>query len=204
MLRKLAHIFSWVFQPLLMPTIAAALFLQLPFYTFKLMPIELKWYVITCNALFTILLPVLMIFLLLRNNMIETLELKKREDRKYPIIFTIAFHIANYYFLSRAHLPGPYMFFLLAGLFSLILTLVVTNYWKVSLHMTGVGGLIGGFLALSLIWPVDLRLLLFFMFLIAGITGTSRLLLNVHTSAQVAVGFFVGFIPQLSLILIAQ
>lgn len=202
MLRKSAHFFSWVFQPLLMPTLAAALFLQLPFYTFKLMPFELKWYVLICNVLFTILMPVLMIFLLLRNNMIESLDLKKREDRKYPIIFTIVFHIANYYFLSRAHLPGPYMFFLLAALFSLIMTLIITNYWKISMHMTGIGGVCGAFLTLAFIWPIDLRIILALLFLLAGIIGSSRLILNAHTSKQVFFGFLAGLVPQLSLLLL--
>jgi membrane-associated phospholipid phosphatase len=202
MQRSIAHFFSWVFQPLLMPTLAAALFIQLPFYAFNLLPDAVRWYVLICNTLFTILLPVLMIFMLLRNGVIQSVELKNREDRKYPILFTIVFHIANYYFLSKAHLPGPYMFFLLAALFSLVLTLIVTYYWKISMHMTGIGGVCGAFLTLAFIWPIELRLLLAALFLLAGIIGSSRLILNAHTSSQVAFGFLAGFLPQLSLLLL--
>jgi membrane-associated phospholipid phosphatase len=202
MQRSIAHFFSWVFQPLLMPTLAAALFIQLPFYAFNLLPDAVRWYVLICNTLFTILLPVLMIFMLLRNGVIQSVELKNREDRKYPILFTIVFHIANYYFLSKAHLPGPYMFFLLAALFSLVLTLIVTYYWKISMHMTGIGGVCGAFLTLAFIWPIELRLLLAALFLLAGIIGSSRLILNAHTSSQVALGFLAGFLPQLSLLLL--
>lgn len=204
MLRKLAHVFSWVFQPLLMPTIAAAIFVELPFYTFDLMAKELKWYILLCNILFTVLMPVLMIFLLLRNNMITSLDLRNREDRKYPIIFTIVFQIANYYFLSKAHLPGPYMFFLLAGLFSLIVTLLVTNYWKISMHMTGIGCVIGAFLTLACIWPVDVRIILAILFLLAGIIGSSRLLLRAHDGWQVTAGFFAGFLPQMLVVWLAN
>lgn len=202
MQKSIAHFFSWVFQPLLMPTLAAALFIQLPFYAFNLLPDAVKWYVLICNTLFTILLPVLMIFLLLRNGVIESVELKKREDRKYPILFTIVFHIANYYFLSKAHLPGPYMFFLLAAMFSLIFTLIVTYYWKISMHMTGIGGVCGAFLTLAFIWPVDLRILIAGLFVLAGVIGSSRLILNAHTPAQVGTGFLAGFAPQLSLLLL--
>ena len=201
MLRRTAHFFSWIFQPLLMPIYGALLFLNLPFYAFSLLPSAVKWYVISCNLLFTFFMPVFIILLMKRFNMISTLTLENREDRKYPILFTAVFYISNYYFLKKVNLPAPYLFFLLAGMFSLISTLFITNYWKISMHMTGIGGLCGSFMLLSFIWPIDLRLIIAALFLVAGIVGSSRLILNVHTPAQVAAGFAAGFAPQISLLL---
>ena len=201
MLRRTAHFFSWIFQPLLMPLYGAVLFLNLPFYAFSLLPSAVKWYVISCNLLFTFFMPVFIILLMKRFNMISTLTLENREDRKYPILFTAVFYISNYYFLKKVNLPAPYLFFLLAGMFSLISTLFITNYWKISMHMTGIGGLCGSFMLLSFIWPIDLRLIIAALFLVAGIVGSSRLILNVHTPAQVAAGFAAGFAPQISLLL---
>jgi len=201
MLRRTAHFFSWIFQPLLMPIYGALLFLNLPFYAFSLLPSAVKWYVISCNLLFTFFMPVFIILLMKRLNMISTLTLENREDRKYPILFTAVFYISNYYFLKKVNLPAPYLFFLLAGMFSLISTLFITNYWKISMHMTGIGGLCGSFMLLSFIWPIDLRLIIAALFLVAGIVGSSRLILNVHTPAQVAAGFAAGFAPQISLLL---
>jgi membrane-associated phospholipid phosphatase len=136
--------------------------------------------------------------------MISSITLEKREERKYPIIVTVIFYVSNYYFLSKVHLPAPYLFFLLAGMFSLLTTLIVTYFWKISMHMTGIGGLCGAFLLLGIVWPVDIRFILAGLFVIAGMTGTSRLLLNAHTPAQVAAGFFAGFLPQLSLLLLVR
>jgi membrane-associated phospholipid phosphatase len=81
-------------------------------------------------------------------------------------------------------------------------TLLITYYWKISMHMTGIGGLCGAFLLLGIVWPVDLRLILAGLFFIAGIVGSSRLVLQVHTPAQVAAGFIAGLLPQLSLLLL--
>jgi membrane-associated phospholipid phosphatase len=201
MLRRTAHFFSWIFQPLLMPIYGALLFLNLPFYAFSLLPSAVKWYVISCNLLFTFFMPVFIILLMKRFNIISTLTLENREDRKYPILFTAVFYISNYYFLKKVNLPAPYLFFLLAGMFSMISTLFITNYWKISMHMTGIGGLCGSFMLLSFIWPIDLRLIIAALFLVAGIVGSSRLILNVHTPAQVAAGFAAGFAPQISLLL---
>ena len=201
MLQRTAHFFSWIFQPLLMPLYGAVLFLNLPFYAFSLLPDAVKWYVISCNLLFTFLMPVFIITLMKRFKMISSVTLDNREDRKYPILFTAVFYIVNYYFLKKVHLPAPYLFFLLAGMFSLISTLFITNYWKISMHMTGIGGLCGSFILLIFIWPIDLRLILAILFLVAGIIGSARLILNVHTPAQVAAGFFAGLLPQISLFL---
>jgi membrane-associated phospholipid phosphatase len=184
-----------------MPLYGAILFLNLPFYAFSLLPDAVKWYVISCNLLFTFFMPVFIILLMKRFNMIGSVTLENREDRKYPILFTAVFYISNYYFLKKVHLPAPYIFFLLAGMFSLISTLFITNYWKISMHMTGIGGLCGSFMLLSFIWPIDLRLIIAALFLVAGIVGSSRLILNVHTPAQVAAGFAAGFAPQISLLL---
>jgi hypothetical protein len=202
MITKLSGFFSWIFQPLLMQLFGALLLLNLPFYAFNLLSIQLKYYVLICTALFTVVLPVLSIILLKQFGFIDTLHLNKREDRKYPILFTIAFHLANYYYLSKVHLPGLYYLFLIAGLFSLLITLLITYYWKISMHMTGIGGLCGAMLLCALVWQIDLRFIIAGLFVVAGITGSSRLILDAHNPNQIVAGFLAGLVPQLSLLLL--
>ena len=128
-MRVAAIFFSWVLQPLLMPLYGSIIFLSLPFYAFRLMPEALKWYVIICVALFTCLLPVISILLMLKFGIVQSVELDRREDRRYPLLFAVIFHSVNYYFLYKIHLPAIYYLFLLSGIFSILLTMVVTRYW---------------------------------------------------------------------------
>jgi hypothetical protein len=202
MITKLSRFFSWIFQPLLMQLYGALLLLNLPFYAFNLLSIQLKYYVLISTSLFTVVLPVLSIVLLKQFGFIDSLYLNKREDRKYPILFTTAFQLANYYYLSKVHLPELYYLFLIAGLFSLLITLLITYYWKISMHMTGIGGLCGAMLLCALAWQIDLRFIIAGLFVVAGITGSSRLILNAHTPYQLVAGFLAGLIPQLSLLLL--
>ncbi len=65
------------------------------------------------------------------------------------------------------------------------------------MHTTGIGGLCGVFFACLLIWGIDTRLLFGFLFFIAGMVGSARLILKAHTSAQVYAGFMAGFVPQI-------
>jgi membrane-associated phospholipid phosphatase len=74
------------------------------------------------------------------------------------------------------------------------LAIVVTFWWKISAHMFGVGGLMGGVMAVShYVEHVNPHYLIMALFLISGLVGSSRLLLKKHTPAQVYTGFLLGF-----------
>lgn len=201
---RLASIFSWLFQPLLMPVYGTLIFVSLPYYAFTMLPEKLRDYLLLCNLLFTFLLPALMIIFLKRIRFIKSLTLDDRSDRLYPIFFTLLFYAANFYFLLRIqnYLPALYYFFLLAALVSLVITMLITTYWKISMHMTGLGGLCGAVILCSISWGIDVRMLLSGLFVIAGITGSSRLILNAHTLEQVGAGFLAGFLPQIGVLFV--
>ena len=196
MIKQIAIIISWVFQPILMPFYGTLLLFNLPYYGFNLLHPNIVYFVLVSTFLFTVVLPGSMILMLKKMNFISSIHLNERSERKYPIIFTILFHVANYYFLTKIHLPFIYYVFLLSGIFSLIVTFLVSYFWKISMHTTGIGGLCGVFFACLLIWGIDTRLLFGFLFLIAGMIGSARLILKAHTSGQVYMGFIAGFIPQ--------
>ena len=73
---------------------------------------------------------------------------------------------------------------------------VVSLWWKISAHATGIGGLVAlvyqlhvqGLSAFDMFW------LLCFTILLAGALGTSRLILKRHTLPQVLAGFACGYV----------
>ena len=199
-MHAVSHFISWTFQPLLMPFFGAFIFVNLPVYAFRLLPEPIKMYILVCNALFTLIMPVLMILLLYRFGMIGSVKLDRREDRKLPLLITLIFHGLNFYFLYKVHLPALYYLFLLGAFFALLTTTFVTRYWKISMHMTGIGGLCGSIVLCAIVWPVDWRLLIALLFVIAGAIGSARLIVNAHSPAQITAGFFAGFVPQLAIL----
>jgi len=196
-IKQAALLISWVFQPILMPFYGTLLLFNLSYYGFNLLQPSVVYFVLVSTFLFTVALPGSMILMLKKMNFISSIHLNRRSERKYPIIFTILFHVANYYFLTKIHLPFIYYVFLLSGIFSLIVTFLVSYFWKISMHTTGIGGLCGVFFACLLIWGIDTRLLIGSLFLMAGMIGSARLILNAHTSGQVYAGFLAGFVPQI-------
>ncbi len=119
-----------------------------------------------------------------------------------PLLITLMLHGANYYFLSKINLPQLYMLFLLSGLISLLVTAGITRFWKISMHMTGVGGLMGALLLCALFWAVDMRLYIAAVAIVAGLIGSARLQLKAHTPAQIGMGFIAGLLPQLLVVIV--
>ena len=71
---------------------------------------------------------------------------------------------------------------------------MINVWWKISTHTAAIGGVAGGlfvfaeFFGFNPVWWLSLTLIL------AGILGTSRMILRQHSLAQVVAGFFVGVI----------
>jgi membrane-associated phospholipid phosphatase len=103
--------------------------------------------------------------------------------------------------MKQAGLSPLFYIILLCCSLSLIATSLINLVWKVSAHMVGIGGVIGAVIALSVQLDTDFFYILSSLILLAGLLGYSRLKLNAHTPAQVYLGFVVGFLPQMIIIL---
>ena len=65
---------------------------------------------------------------------------------------------------------------------------------KISAHSAAVGGLIGGFIGISFRLQENPLFILSFLILMAGMVGTSRLILLKHTHSEIYAGFTLGFV----------
>ena len=70
--------------------------------------------------------------------------------------------------------------------------MIVTIRWKISMHMTAIGGLCGFLLVWGMNYQGDVRNAFILFLLLSGILATSRLYLKKHTPLQVYLGFLFG------------
>ena len=201
---QFARFISWFFQPLFMHVYAAFIFIGMPYYAFEIMPPGLKIYLILSNALFTAIIPAIIILLMRRLKIIDSIYLSDKKERTFPIVMTFIFQGVNLYYLLDLYprIPGVFFAFLAGAMVSLFIALVINFRWKISLHMIGIGGVCGSILFCGFLWRIDMSLILALAFIIAGMIGTSRLKLNAHNPAQIGIGFLAGFIPQVFLLLL--
>jgi len=123
------------------------------------------------------------------------------EERKLPFVVSLVFYMLTYYLMRELNLPGLLYILILGSAISIILAFFISLWWKISIHMLGVGGLVGAILGLTLRLDADLINILSIAILGAGLIGYARLKLYAHTPAQVYAGFLLGAGLMLGLIM---
>ncbi len=165
-------------------------------YINYIIPGELKQAVLILVAVSTFVIPLLITLLLLNRKFINSLEMETQKERVIPYAFTIIFYIFTLYLLKRVPIPPIIFNFIIGATLSVILAFVINIKWKISAHMIGVGGLVGALICISFLLEIYVTPYIILSLLAAGLIGSSRLILNAHSQAQVYAGFLLGLICQ--------
>lgn len=191
-LRTASRIISGIFNPFIIPFGG---FLVLFLFSYlRIMPFQYKLIVLAVVYCFTILMPMLTIFLFQKINGWDIKELSHREKRFIPYILTIMAYVFCLLMMYKLNLPRYMSGIILATLIAMVICIFINLKWKISEHMTGMGGVVGGLIAFSFLFNYNPVWWLCFFILIAGMLGTSRIILKQHTLGQVLSGFVVGVI----------
>ena len=193
MINRLANIFSYLFQPILMSVLGIFVIFNAGIYITEI-PVEYKRFIYTVVFLCNVLIPLTLIPALYLFKQIQNITLDERRERIIPLFFsTICFYL-GYYLVSRMAPIKVIEVFLSSGVVVLLILLIVSLFWKISIHMAGVGALTGLILMLSLIYTLDMTFFLIVIVLMSGIVASARLILQVHTPLQIIVGYLTGFL----------
>ncbi|MBR8534749.1 PAP2 family protein [Carboxylicivirga sediminis] len=191
-MRTFSKIISTVFHPMLIPTLGLFLIFNIGGH-FSYLPLDHKRIIYLIVFLSTCALPLSLMPLFMLLGVIKSIYMKNRQERILPTVFTGIFYCLGYFFLSRIPVvPSFIQSFMLATIIAIAIALLITLFWKISMHMIGIGGLTGALLALSFRFGLDIWILFSLAIIIAGMVGTARLYLKAHTPAQVHTGFILG------------
>ena len=193
---KAAQFLSIILHPLLMPTYALILiFEQSPYFSYSVSP-EAKYVLFSIIIINTFLLPVIISYLLVKKGWIKSLEMQKREERLMPYITNILLLLLTAFLIYQFKLPRVFFLLSLGAATAVAIAVIINIKWKISIHMIGIGGLIGTFFGLSTFLLVDLRMIIILFLLISGLLGVARLTLGAHNPAQIYAGFLAGFLCE--------
>lgn len=186
---------SYVFHPLLFSFLGTFLYLVL---TPKHIVKNQEYIILLIIFMSTYVLPVFVLALLKRMNMIVSYKLDTIEERKFPIIFFIilSFMIGN--LLINIQIVDLLAYSFYGTAISLCLTYILFSAKiKTSLHMIGIGGILSFIVIMSFEYQLNYNLIIAILFVLAGLIAVSRLALKAHLPKEVYIGFIVGIISQL-------
>ena len=145
-------------------------------------------------SILTFVFPFVSIYVLYRSGMVSDLSLTNRKERLLPSVITVAYYLGFYYFIRRINgLDEPILAGYFGGCLALIVSIVITSKWKISLHTQGISSLAGMMTGVTQVTFVSHTGLIVALLACIGLVGTSRLILNKHTPFQVYAGALVGF-----------
>ncbi len=136
--------------------------------------------------LFGVILPIVMVLALVSLQKIGSLHIPVRQERYLPYLLAILIYGVGTLVLDLS--VGICMITALMGCYTInaVIIMIINFWWKISAHLTGVGGPLA---ALTLVigwWVVPL-------FSLFVIVGWARLYLKAHTLGQVIAGGFFGY-----------
>ena len=190
-----AKILSVVLYPLFIPTYGIVLFCVMQsLHTGT--PLPLLWTLVAVIGTFvlTCVLPITSIWILMRRGAVKDLQIYDGQERTMPYVYSaLGFLFWAYLLIKILHAPVYLSCIAVGATVAIGLVMVINRYWKISAHLTGLGGLIGGVMSYCLgIGAIPTWGTLVLWFSLSWILMWARLRLDAHTAAQVCAGWLLG------------
>ena len=157
---RLSRAISYALHPLIAPTIAALLLLFGPTVMSNL-PAEARWFIAAVILLNTLILPAFSLAVLKLFGGLSDLRLQSQRQRMLPMgIVAVCYMLC---ILSFRQMTVAFLVdrFLIAALCCVVIAFVVNLYWKISLHMTAAGGLLGMMIVMNYTGLAQFRTFIF-------------------------------------------
>ena len=190
--KRIAQFITYMFHPLLMPTIMMTILFSLNTFFASVINLNYKLVIIGYVFLITFVFPVVMSFVFLKMKVIQSLQMQNRQERTMPYLTVIIFYYSIYYLMKRAELPAFYLIIFLAIVLLTIISFFINFKFKISIHSMAIGALTGILIGLSIRLNINLMPIIITSIIISGLICFARLALNAHKSSEVLTGYLLG------------
>ena len=182
LIKYLSILISCIFHPLI-----------ISIYTFFILIYQYEYKADNVNQIFMFcllfanIIPIITVLFLKNKNIITDLDASIKEQRILPLSLGVLYSGLGFIvlkYLNANHMVQGLMFCYITNT---IITIIITRYWKISIHALGVTAPIA---ALYIFGYNNILLMLIITFLV----GISRISLKTHSLKQVIAGSLLGFI----------
>ena len=189
----IARIISIILQPIFIPLYGVILLTECDPILSNLLILakSLIWLIVFLS---TGIFPAVIIGIGMRYGGITDSFISNRKQRLMPFFLTFLGYLFGAYWLHRIGLDSFYIAPIIGAAVSILIILPINHFWKISAHLSGMGGLCGGVFTFAIIYGIPSIILLVCLIILSGILGWSRIELKAHTLGQVCCGWLNGFL----------
>lgn len=211
-LRFLSHLISTVFHPLMMPTYGFVIYMLASPYLFAnywtplqttqpIFGMDLKPRLFDVELIkvfmFTYFFPALGVLLMIGLKMVPDVDVKDRSKRIGPYIVSGFFYILAFVYYQRSFEWPVFQAILLGSCIAIFSGFLINLlFLKISAHASGVGGLVAFSMIMMPMVYLDISWIFVASLVVAGLVGSARMYLNIHTPRELLSGYAVGYLSQ--------
>lgn len=201
--KKLSVALSFLLHPVFLPLLSVAVLLYSPTYLRLVLP-EWKQRILIITAVGTIVMPLCLIPIFYFRKFTGQIPVRKNRERFLILFISTICYYFTYNLLQHLSVPGILQVLLLGATITVFILMLITVFYRVSLHTAAWGGITGIFLAMSLRFGMAFIPWLVATIFLAGFAGSSRLVLEAHKPSEIYVGYLTGSILNFVLMYFLQ
>ena len=190
---RLSRALSWLLHPFVVPLYVLGFMLLTDGFLSRL-PASIKSYLAWIVVLYAAIVPMLSIAFMRGLGLLKNFGLHSQRSRLLPLLVGAISYVLCAITLSDVAVATIIRKFVLAAACCEVLALVVTPFWKISLHLICMGGVTAVFILLSVAGAGQHFWALVATILLSGALASARLHLGAHNPSQIAVGYFGGLV----------
>ena len=191
----IANAISIGLYPLFIPTYGMIMYMCMMQSYRQELPIVYVGVAIGGTLLLTALIPIALIVMLWMRKQTSSLHIADPKERTTPYIYAIVcFGFWCYFIGAILKMPFVWLIVAIGASLALLAVTIINHWWKISAHLTALGGLLGGICSISLYYNVLPSSLIIGILIVSLLLMYARLYLNAHTPLQVVCGYILGIV----------
>lgn len=145
----------------------------------------------------SVIMPLITIILLKALGFIDSIHLKTQKERIIPYVACITFFFWSYYVSKKLDDPFELRVFFLALFLTASVSLLINNYFKISMHALGFGGTHALLVLMLFNNRMNEGFILIIFFLLGGLVSMARLHQKQHQPFEIYAGYITGATIQI-------
>lgn len=196
-MKKFLPLFSYLLHPVFIGVFAVLIFIS---QNQSFLNYNESYILLVKTSVFTLFLPLLIFYILVHYNKIDSIMITKVSQRKLPLIFQVILAtILLLTLISDSRTIILQYFFYGTILSSLLALIFVIYHQKISLHMLGFSSITVFYFTASIAADIKNIYIFGILLLLNGLLGSSRLMMKAHTLRELFLGAIIGVVPQVVL-----
>ncbi len=203
MSQKIANSILFFFKPAIIPLLALVFLFNSGTYL-SLYPLGFQTRLYVIIFVITFLIPATLVPLFFGMGIFKTLKLNTKKEIIIFLSILATANVATFFILKKlpVYIDNLILVIFIASAIILLISLGLTIFQKICYSSLSLGSLAGFVASISILFNKDYFLILAGIFIISGLIGFAKLVLEKNTQIQIYSGFIIGFFISMTIFLL--